>query len=447
MKIKRIFAVLMAMMLLVPSLAFADSNESGKTPVQSPAADLRADFGELLAAHYEYQILTAIKKYQDAPDADVAQEMLEKNAGQMKAAIKSIYGQEGADQFAEIFASQYEDSASLGTAMMNDDKEMTDQAKQSLTQDFPKELGAFLDTATEGNLPAETAEKVLMAHEQDVIDVTSHYINGDYEKAYDRFDEGYKRMYEVGTALSQAIVKQMPEKFNNTKVVTPASDLRVTFNQLLGVHYSYQTLTSLKQTQGADDADVVTEKLEENAMDMKAAIKSIYGQKGADQFAEIFASQYEDSANLGMAMMNEDTDQTEQVKQSLTQDFPKELGAFLETATEGNLPAETAEKVLMAHEQDVIDVVNAYMNEDYETAYMTYDEGFKRMSTIGTAVSGAIATQMPDKFSSEMMPESMPDTGMGGTADQQSLSTWAWVSFIILAAGGGLFLYRKNSVQ
>ncbi|UOQ91532.1 hypothetical protein MUO14_13170 [Halobacillus shinanisalinarum] len=442
MKIKRIFALLMAIMLLIPSLAMAHEGEKHTSPVQTSAADLRANFGELLATHFEYQVLTALKQYQGAPDADVAQEMLEKNANEMKAAIKSIYGQKGADQFAEIFSSQYEDSASLGMALKNDNAEKEKQVKQALSQDFPKELGAFLETATGGNLPAETAEKVLMAHEQDVIDVVSSYINGDYEKAYNTFDEGYKRMYTIGTALSQAIVKQMPEKFNNTKVVTPASDLRVTFNQLLGLHFSYQTLTSIKQFQGAEDAEVVTEKLEENANEMKAAVKSLYGQEGAEQFAKIFSSQYENSAGLGTAVMNDNTEKVEQIKQELLQEFPKELGTFLGTATEGNLPAETAEKVLMAHEQDVINVFTAYIGEDYEKAYQTFDEGHKRMSMIGTALSGAIAKQMPDKFSAEMMPESMPKTGMGGTA---SNSAWAWISLAVLAAGGGALLYRKKS--
>ncbi|MFQ3544598.1 hypothetical protein Q7A53_10945 [Halobacillus rhizosphaerae] len=442
MKIKRIFAVLMAVMLLIPSLAFAADGEKDSTPVQSPAADLRANLGQLLATHFEYQVLTTLKQYQGAADADVAQEMLEKNAGEMKAAFKSIYGQEGADQFAKIFSSQYEDSANLGTAFKNDDSDQKMQVKQALQQDFPKELGAFLDTATGGNLPAATAEKVLTAHEQDVMNVFTAYINGDYKKAYDALDEGYKRMYTIGTALSQAIVKQMPEKFNNTKAVTPASDLRVTFNELLGIHFTYQTLNSLKNLQGSDDADVVNEKLEQNADEMTAAVKSIYGQEGADQFAKILSSQYEDSAGLGTAMMNEDMDKVNQVKQSLLQDFPKELGSFLAAATENNLPADTATKVLMAHEQDVIDVVTAYMNEDYQNAYQTYDQGLKRMSTIGTALSGAIATQMPDKFSAETMPSEMPDTGMGGTA---SNTAWAWMAFIILALGGGAMVYRKKS--
>ncbi|WJE15039.1 copper amine oxidase [Halobacillus sp. ACCC02827] len=441
MKFKRIFAVLMAVMLMVPSLAFADSKDEAKTPVQTPAADLRADLSSLLSAHFEYQVLTAIKTYQDAPDADVAREMLEKNADEMTAAIESLYGEEGAKQFADILSSQYEDSTQLGQALKDGD---TTEASQALTEDFPKEFGAFLGTATEGNLPAETATEVLMAHEQDVIDVATSYVNGNYEEAYNQFDEGFERMYTIGTALSDAIVKQMPEKFNDTKAVTPAADLRMTFNQLLGVHFGYQTLTSLKQTQGADDAEIVTEKLEENAMDMKAAVSSIYGEEGAQQFADIFASQYKDSADLGMAMMNEDMDKADAAKQSLTQDFPKELGAFLETATEGNLPAETAEQVLMAHEQDVLDVVSSYMDEDYEMAYQTYDEGFKRMSTIGTALSGAIATQMPDKFSSEVMPETMPDTGMGGTASN-SMSMWVWMAAAVLAVGGAFAVARKKT--
>ncbi|MGP4062500.1 hypothetical protein [Halobacillus sp. H74] len=57
--------------------------------------------------------------------------------------------------------------------------------------------------------------------------------------------------------------------------------------------------------------------------------------------------------------------------------------------------------------------------------------------------SGAIAKQMPDKFSADMRP--MPDPDRGGKANSNSLNTWAWVGFVILAVGGGFVLYRNKS--
>ncbi|SFQ22543.1 S-layer homology domain-containing protein [Salibacterium halotolerans] len=405
MKGKRILTVSLAASMLVPSAAMAADNSESKDnmepTVSTSAADLRADLSRLLASHFEYQVLTAVKVYQQADDAEMVREKLEENAQQITTAMESIYGEEGASQFADIFSFQYEDSSELGMALRNGNMDEREEVKDQLLNDFPSELGGFLGTATGGNLPADKAEKALRAHEQDVINVAKHFVNGDYEEAYAAYDEGYKHMYTIGGALSSGIVTQMPEMFNHTEAMTPAADLRASFNQLLGLHFDYQVLTAVQESQNADGTEAAREQLEANAGEMVTAVESIYGEEGAAQFEEIFSSQYEDTSGLGNAIENNDDMQKEEVKDSLLMDFPQELGMFLETATEGNLSADTAESVLNAHEQDVIDVVESYVMEDYEMAYNSFDEGGKRMSTIGTALSGAIVTQMPDMFAQE----------------------------------------------
>lgn len=54
---------------------------------------------------------------------------------------------------------------------------------------------------------------------------------------------------------------------------------------------------------------------------------------------------------------------------------------------------------------------------------------------------------MPDQFGNDLMPEEMPDTGMGGMSEAGSLSVWAWAAFGILALLSGGLLYRKKSNQ
>ncbi|MFI2859156.1 copper amine oxidase N-terminal domain-containing protein [Paenibacillus sp. JSM ZJ436] len=412
MKLKKVLGTCMAAVLLVPSMAMAapapSASVASVTPtIKTPAADLRMTFSELLAAHFEYQVMTTLKEYQNAEDADLAQDMLEANAEEMVKAVMSLYGAEGAKQFEEIFSSQYEDSAGLGMAVRNKNMNEEKRVKDEMLQDFPSELGSFLSTATGGNLPAGTATQVLMAHEKDVQDVFYNYINGNYEEAYQAYDEGYKRMFIIGEALSSAIVKQMPEKFDHTKVDTPAADLRATFSQLLGAHFNYQVFTSLKQYQQAADAGVAADMLEANANEMVPAIQSLYGKAGADQFAKIFSSQYKDSTSIGEAIRSGNMNDIQEAQDNVLKDFPMELGGFLAAATENNLPAATATKVLMAHEQDVINVVNNFKNKQYAQAYQAFEEGHGRMFDIGAALSGAIVTQMPEKFGGTVTPEPM----------------------------------------
>jgi hemoglobin-like flavoprotein len=409
MKVKKFFVAAIVTALLVPSMAMAADNGAANPNAKTPASDLRATLSQLLSTHFEYQALTTLREYQGTMDADTAKEMLEENADEMTAAVKSIYGQAGADQFADIFSSQYDDSADLGTAVKNGNTTQEAQVKQDLLQDFPAELGNFLGKATGGNLPAATATGVLSAHEKDVQDFFYSYIRGDYDAAYNYFNTGFKRMSDIGSALAGAIVKQFPDKFDNTVVSTPANDLRGTLDQLLAIHFFYQSMTTLEQYKGAPDAEIVRENLETNADEMTAAVKSLYGQAGADQFAQIFSSQYSNSADLGAAVKNNNMTQEDQVKKQLLQDFPTALGNFLGAATGGKLPAATATQVLNAHEQDVQDYFYNYIKGDYNKAYDAFAAGDKRMYVIGTALADAIVRQMPEKFGGQAAP-SQPST-------------------------------------
>jgi len=433
MKIKKVLFTVMATALLVPSMAMAADTGGAAPNVKTPAADLRATLSGLLSAHFEYQALTTLKEYQGAPDAAVVKEKLEDNADEMAVAVKSLYGEAGAKQFAEIFSSQYDNSADLGTSVKSGNKAKEEQTKQMLLEDFPTKLGNFLSTATGGNLPAATAKQVLTAHEQDVQDFFYSYIKGDYEASYKSFDAGYKRMDTIGTALAGAIVKQMPEKFNNSAVVTPASDLRAALSGLLGLHFYYQQATTLTGYQGSADAKIAREMLEQNADEMTAAVKSLYGAAGAKQFADIFASQYDDSSNLGTSVKDADKAKEEMTKQMLLQDFPAKLGNFLSAATAGNLPADTAKAVLNAHEQDVMDVFYNMIKPDYTASYKAFDAGDKRMAVIGTALADAIVKQMPEKFGGKAAPA---PTTPAPTPSNDMTTVWMKVNSKMLNING-----------
>ena len=49
-------------------------------------------------------------------------------------------------------------------------------------------------------------------------------------------------MFAISKALSNAIVTQMPDKFDNTKVDTPAADLRSSLNSLAAEHFALATM-------------------------------------------------------------------------------------------------------------------------------------------------------------------------------------------------------------
>jgi sortase (surface protein transpeptidase) len=59
-------------------------------------------------------------------------------------------------------------------------------------------------------------------------------------------------------------------------------------------------------------------------------------------------------------------------------------------------------------------------------------------------LSQTIVNQFPEKFSGQSMPDGMPKTGMGGTADQDGMPyEWFLLGGLLVAAIGGTFALRK----
>ncbi|GGD13848.1 copper amine oxidase [Pontibacillus salipaludis] len=438
--LKKVFALTMTLLLLVPSVSMAQTN-SGPT-AKTPAADLRATLSQLLSNHFVYQTISMTKTYDGAEDVEAVNEALERNANDLTKAIESIYGKEGAQQFEEIFDSQYENTPGLAEAVKNGDKEAAEQAKQQLNQEFPKELGNFLSEATGGNLPADTAEKVLRAHEQDVQDVFNAYVEGDYKKAYQTFRTGFDRMFDISKALSGAIVTQNKEQFNHTMVDTKAADLRSTLNQLASEHFALATLEMQKGYDQAEDYDFVTWAEDQQTADFKAAIESIYGAEAADQFEKVWQKDHiAAQSQVVAATLQDNGDERKQAEERLKA-FSQEFGMFLSQATEGKLPEDRAKETVWMHEEDVLMTFDHYVNGDYTSTYESFDKGFAFMYNVGETLSEAIVKQMPDTY--KMMPSEMPDTGLG--TSEQTGSTWIWVTFLSLALlSGGVLATRKRA--
>ncbi|MCA0970995.1 copper amine oxidase [Halobacillus litoralis] len=436
--IRRIFITLMAFMMLVPSIAMANTNATVKTP----AADLRATLDQLLSEHFVLATTYMMKSYDEAADRDAVWEKLDQNAADMTPAIASIYGEEAAQQFEEIFRGHNDYSDAFVEAAKSGDEEARQMAEQEVDE-FVNEFGSFLATATEGNLPEDAAKQVLAAHEEDVVKVFDHYVNEEYEQAYQAFREGFNRMFDISKALSSAIVTQMPDQFEGTMADTPAADLRSNLNALASEHFALAVLEMQKGYDQAADYDYVTWAENQHTADFKAAIASLYGEEGAAQFEKVWQQDHINAQSDIVTAALEEDDEARQMAEDSLMMFAEDFGAFLGAATEGNLPAEAATEAVWMHEEQVLKTFDEYVAEDYTASYDSFREGYGFMFGIGETLGDAIVKQMPEQFGHDMMPEQMPDTGMGGMSD--SSSTWMWAAFGVFALAAAGFVYRKQS--
>ncbi|GEK58233.1 copper amine oxidase [Marinococcus halophilus] len=443
--------------LMVPTTAMAaDNGSSEQMPMADmqemkdmSAGDVRASFDQLLSEHFVLAVLSMQKQYDDAPDAEEVQMNLNKNADDMQMAITSLYGEEAGQQFGDLFREHNEYTTDIVEATKNDDEAGLEEAEAEI-QTFADDLSTLLSDATGGELPQEAAEEALIAHEDDVQSAFDNYVAEDYEAAYTDYREGYARMFDIGETVSDAVVKGMPDQFDQNTTDTAADDLRSNLNMLAGEHFSLAVLEMQKGVNQQDDYDFVTWAEDGNTEDFRAAITSIYGEEAGVQFMDIWQGEHIDAQSDIVAATLEEDDEARQAAEDELKMFSEDFGAFLGGATEENLPTEAAQDAVWMHESQVLDTYDNYMNEDYEATYDSFREGYAFMFGIGKNLGGAISTQMPEQFGTdmmmedgEMMPAEMPQTGMGGTANGNS--PWAWVfASVAMTALAGAFMFRKN---
>lgn len=441
-KMKKVLAPVLGLSLLFPTMASAADSQP---TVKTPAADLRAGLDHLLSEHFALSVIEMEKRYEGAKDADAAKKALDQNAADMKPAIASIYGEEAADQFNDIFAPHNNYTDDYVKAVKEKDMDAKKEAEMKI-DGFAEEFGTFLGKATGGKLPKDAAIKAVQAHEDDVQKVFDTYVAGDYKASNQAFRDGFHRMFDISKALSTAIVAQSPEKFDNTKADTAAADLRSTLNSLTSEHFALAAMSMQKGYDGAKDYDFVNWAEDMHTADFTAAIKGIYGAEGAAQFEKVWQGDHINAqGDLVSATLEKDDNAAKDAKDRLTTQFSKEFGNFLAAATEDNLPAKDAMGAVKMHEDQVIQTFDQYVAGDYDAAYQTYREGFKFTFGIGETLGGAIVKQMPDKFAGQGMPD-MPKTGMGGS--EGSANTLVWISLgTLAAAGASLFLRKKLSTQ
>lgn len=441
MKMKKLLAPALGLALVFPAVGV--QAEEAPT-VTTPAANLRANLDQLLSEHYTLAVESMMKTYDGAPDAAAAQAALEQNGEDMTPAIASIYGEEAAQQFEDIFTPHNMYTDDLAKAVKDGDKEAEAKAEQEV-EDFANEFGSFLATATEGNLPEEAAIEAVQAHEDYVQDTFDAYVEGDYKTAYSDYLKGFDNIFDISKALSGAITTQSPDKFENTAVDTQAADLRSAMNKLAAEHFALAEMSLAKGAMGAEDYDFVTWAEDQNTADFKAAIASVYGDEGADQFEQIWTTDHINAqGDLASAVANEDQEGIDAAKSRLENDFASKFGEFLGTATEGNLPADAAKDAIMQHENSVIMTFEQHVAGDYEKSYQTYRDGYALMFTIGQTLSDAIVNQNPDMFAGQNMPEAMPNTGLGDGNDHTASIIWVTAAGLFVV-GGGFLIQRKAS--
>ncbi|PSL36345.1 hypothetical protein B0H99_107166 [Planomicrobium soli] len=442
---KLLVALPLTLSLLVPTAALADShgghsekgghsqNESSmEAGTATPAAELRIALDTVLTEHAFLAVEAMRKGVDGAEDFDQASGALLANADDLKAAVASVYGEEGAAQFDEIWKSHIGYFVDYVTATAEDNQEGKDKALADLDE-YKKTQAEFFDAATEGRLPAAAVEEGLDMHVDQLVEAFDAYVAGDFEKAYSLERESIHHMSMFAETLSIAITDQFADKFENTNPDTPAIDLRAQLNATFTEHAGLAAMAMQDGADGAESFEAASGALLANADDLSAAVASVYGEEAGAQFDEIWKSHIGYFVDYVVATGEGNAEGQEQAKAELDE-YIVEQAALLDAATEGRVPADALEEGLTAHVGQLLKAFDSYVAGDYETAYSSIREAYAHMTMPAAGLSEAIVDQFPEKFSAAEMPSEMPKTGMGGMADS-STTPFMWILAGLMLAG------------
>jgi hypothetical protein len=442
---KAAIAVPLSLSLLLPVAANSALAHETTIPTASDSAvDLRATLDQLLSEHVYLAVETMRKGVDGSKDFEQSAAALQGNTEDLSSAIASVYGEDAGMKFKEMWSAHIGFFVDYVKGTASKDEAAKKAALDELAQ-YKQDFSNFLSTATEKRLEADALAEGLQMHVDQLVGAFNAYVKGDYEKAYEYEREAIHHMYMVSKGLSNAIVMQFPDKFENHKAVTPAADLRSDLNYLLSEHAGLAVTAMQNGIDGSKDFEASAAALSANTDDLSAAIASVYGDEAGTQFKQMWAAHIGNFVDYVKATGANDEEGKKAALAALDQ-YKESFSKFLETATDGRLPAGALAEGLQMHVDQLITAFDTYTAGDYASTYPAVREAYGHMFETSKGLSGAIVNQFPDKFAAEM-PTEMPKTGLGGTANQGLPLEAVMASILLTLIAAGFVTMRRLAVK
>ena len=180
--------------------------------------------------------------------------------------------------------------------------------------------------------------------------------------------------------------------------MSPAADLRVTLDTLLGEHALLAIAATQKGLDGDEDFDAAAAALDANSVEIADAIGSVYGDDAAKQFLDgpsLWRDHISFFVDYTVALATNDKAAQQEAVDNLT-GYTGAFSGFLAQAT--GLPQQALQDGLAMHIGHLKGAIDAYAAGDYEESYALFREAYKHMVATGDTLAMAIAEQNPEMF-------------------------------------------------
>lgn len=175
----------------------------------------------------------------------------------------------------------------------------------------------------------------------------------------------------------------------------PATALRVALDRTLAEHAFLLGEVIRSGVADGPDFDAAADALEENTVELIAAIESVYGAEAGEAFAEQWRNHIAFIVDYGRALDDGDQDAAQLATQQLDR-YVTDFSGFLAGALPA-LPPDAVEGLIREHVQQLQHVAS-FNGADYGGAYGAIRETFGHMFAIGDGLTVGIVSLFPDRF-------------------------------------------------
>jgi hypothetical protein len=378
-------------------------------PGAATPQQVRLQLEQLLGQHAILAVRLMRGKLNRSPDfVEAATAALGKNTDELSALVAGAYGPAGGEGFKQLWAQHVSSLFAYSKGLADKDAAAQRNAKTELDR-YTRDFGAFVSSATKGELPAAQITAGVKAHIHHLISQVDAYSAGDYAAAYRLEREAYAAMFTTGKGLAGATVSirpgELPAGFDD-----PPQQLRSALGRLLGEHSELIVDASRAViAKGAEFEDAAAA-LDGNTRDIGQAITAVFGSRAAGQFGDLWATHVDAVVGFATAVAENDTAGQAQARARLdrwTQDF----GRYLATAVKDKEAAAAFVAAAHQHDEQLLTSITSYARGDYPTAHQITYEGYQHMFAIAESLADAI-----ESVAAKQLPKGGAATGGGATA-------------------------------
>jgi hypothetical protein len=384
---------------------------AGGGVVAKPApAQLQAQLDQLLGRHALLAVRLMRSVVVAAPDfRQAVVGSLQDNTTQLAQLVGAAYGATQQQRFRQVWQRRNDDLLAYANGVAGDDASAAGTARAALAADAAA-VGAWLAGASGGGANAAaattTTTAAVRAGSQELMRQVDAYARRDYATAYQAERLTYQRMFTAGGALAKA---SLPAK-TAAGLDTPASRLRVGFAMLLGEHLELIVDAQRATFAGSPEFRAAAAQIDANSTALAKGLGAIVGpQKGAE-FQSAWADHVRGLLDYTTAVAGNNQAARDAAEQRL-HSFAVTLAAYFSGVVRNQAAFVPLTGAITAHDEHLIEQVNAYAAKDYARAQQMEAHGYQQMlgvsDTLVDAIQGMVKPALPVGGS---------QTGGGGTA-------------------------------